>query len=74
MMALARTEPLILPRVDGVAAAGPRKGNDALDAILGAGGLDYAYFDFAATDRLYQVYAGLTPADNVHGRYLQSAG
>jgi hypothetical protein len=40
------------------------KGNDALDTILGAGGLDYAYIDFAATDRLYQVYAGLTPADD----------
>lgn len=40
-------------------------GWDALDSILGAGGRDYAYFDFTDTGRLFQDDAGTIPADEI---------
>ena len=37
---------------------------DYLNQILGAGGLDYALFDFRKTDRLFQEAVGPSPADD----------
>jgi hypothetical protein len=62
---------LILPpllKLPGALELTPSEGGGAFSrtkSILGAGGLDYSFYDFTQRDRLFQDVAGTTPADEI---------
>lgn len=57
--------PLVMPLQERIIAPLSKGGYDLLDAILGAGGADYAFYDFTRLPFLFQDSAGTTPVTTV---------